>query len=134
MNKKSEIDSKIEELKNISNNEKVINAAEIKKEKKAKKIQQKIKEEKELHTKSNKKEEQVKTIEEAPLIEKVEDIKIDTIDNIITQDEIIETVDEKITTEEDIIKTDENKKNTTKQTYSVRNMCGYDWMGVIYDE
>lgn len=141
MAKKKQIEENIEQFKNISNDKTIVESAELKKEKQQKKIQEKIKQEKEKYTskeetittdvnKTKDKEIKIENVDncepmETPVVETVEDL-IQTVNNITeTVEEKVETIEEKVEVKEE---------TSEKKVYDMKRMFGYDWMGVVYDE
>ena len=134
MAKKKQIEDKLEEFKNISNDKTVVYAAEIKKEKEQAKIQDKIKEEKEKYTsKVEEKQNEVEVVKEDKIKEETKTTEIETIDELVqTIDTLTDTIEEKVVTIEE--KVEEKEKTPSTQVYDMKRMFGYDWMGVVYDE
>ena len=145
---KKKIEDKLASFKNVSNDETVVYASEMRKENTKKKIQEKIKAVKEKET-VVKVEEKVKTENEekielttevtAPIENNLETPKVEIIEELVaTVEDSVETIEELVATVEDNVETIEDKvetvQETPKQEYSVKRMFGYDWMGVVYEE
>lgn len=145
---KNKREENIEEFKNLSNDENIVYAAELNKERQQKRNQKKAKIEKEKHSskedtittdvnKTNNDELKSEIIDncepmQTPVVETIEEV-IQTI-NTTTEpiEEKIETIEEKVETIEEKIETIE--ETPQKQVYDIKRMFGYDWMGVVYDE
>lgn len=142
MAKKKQIENKLDEFKNISNDKNVVAAAEMRKEKNKKKQQDKIKEFKEQQTSNT--EMEIINVEEVVNSNKIEELItnsenvletpiIQTIEDVLTHKDIIETPETIVETSEIIVET-KNEPTKPKNIYNMRRMVGYDWMGVVYEE